>query len=224
MVPTTDGVPPHQLRQLEEHGIPVVLCHRGVDEVQANVITWPWAEVAPLAAHEIIKLGHRRVAFVAYKRYRYTELYEQTFRQALTEHGLELPPDRVSYSEQFICPVGDDEVRRELTAMLRSTDRPTAIFANDLDVAERVYLEALRLGLRVPEDLSIVAFGGKWREGSIREQLAAVVIDEVELGREAARGLSRLEADRSSWGHCGQTVIPLEFVAGKSLGPAMPGN
>ncbi|MCC7086661.1 MAG: GntR family transcriptional regulator [Pirellulales bacterium] len=217
MVPTTDGVPIHQLRQLEEHGIPTVLCHRGVEDVAATVITWPWEEVARVAAREIVKRGHRHAAFVAYKRYRYTEMYETTFRQSLAEHGLALPVDRVVYHEDFIRPSGDDQARRALTAMLQSPNPPTAIFANDIDVGERVYLETMHLGMRVPEDLSIVAFGGKWREGSIREQLASVAIDEVELGRRAAKVLGRLQANRSSWSQEQKMVMPLEFIEGRSL-------
>lgn len=219
IVPTTGGTPPHQLRQLEEHGIPVVLCHRGVDEVDAAVITWPWQEVAELAARAIAEQGHHRVAFVAYLRHRYTQVYEDTFRIALAEHGIELPARWVCYNEKFVLPVGEDAARRDLVVMLRSPDRPTAVFVNDLEVGERIYLEALQLGLRVPDDLSIVGFGGKWREGPIREQLAAVTIDEVELGREAARLLNRLQADQSAFGQQRQVVMPLEFVPGRSLGP-----
>jgi GntR family transcriptional regulator, arabinose operon transcriptional repressor len=218
IVPTTDGIPPYQLRQLEQRGIPVVLCHRGVDEIEAAVITWSWDEVGRVAAEEIAKRGHRRVAFVAYMRHRYIELQEMAFRQTLAAHGVGLPANQVLYHDQFINPACDDEARRELTAMLQSDDRPTAIFANDLDVGERVYHEALRLGLRVPEDLSIVAFGGKWREGSIRQQLAIVAVDEVELGREAARVLSR-QADRSDAEQHRRMVMPLGFIAGRSLAP-----
>lgn len=219
IVPTTEPMPPHHLRQLEEHDIPVVLCHRGVEQVDASVITWPWKEVAKLAARAIAERGHRRVAFVASVRHRYTELYEESFRQALAEHGIDLPSQWVCYNEQLMLPAGEDEARHALVAMLSSPDRPTAVFANDLEVGERVYLEALHLGLRVPEDMSIVAFGGKWREGPIREQLAAVTIDEVELGRNAARLLNRLQVDRSAWGQPQQTNMPLEFTPGRSLAP-----
>jgi GntR family transcriptional regulator, arabinose operon transcriptional repressor len=222
MVPTTEPTPPHHLRQLEEHDIPVVLCHRGVDQVNATVITWPWQEVAQLAARAIVEKGHHRVAYVAYLRFRYTEVYEEAFRQALAEHGIELPAECVCYNEQFINPAGEDDARHALVAMLNSPDRPTAVFANDLEVAERVYLEAVHLGLRVPEDLSIVTFGGKWREGPIRERLSAVAIDEVELGREAARLLSSLQADRTAWGLQRRTVVPLEFIPGQSLAPLGP--
>ena len=218
IVPTTQPMPPHHLRQLDEHDIPVVLCHRGVDQAEASVITWPWSDVAKMAARAIAERGHRRVAFVAYKRYRYTEVYEETFRQALAEHGIDLPVKSVCYNEHFANPAGEDEARHALVAMLKASDRPTAVFVNDLEVGERVYLEALRLGMRVPEDLSIVAFGGKWREGPIREQLAAVTIDEVELGREAARRLNILQADHSAWGQPRQTMMPLEFIPGQSLG------
>ncbi len=217
IVPTTEGIKPYQLRQLEEHGIPFVLCHRGMDDLEATVITWAWGEVGRVAAHAIYKKGHRRMAFVGFMRYRYTQLYEQAFRQTLKEYGLEIPESRVLYNEHFLNPASDDQARAELTTMLHAVDRPTAIFANDLDVAERIYLEAIRLGMSVPEDLSIVAFGGKWREGSIREQLAAVVIDEVELGRRAAKVLDDLQGNPSAQVEYKQMIMPLEFTASRSL-------
>ena len=217
IVPTTEPMPPHHLRQLEQHDIPVVLCHRGVDQFDAFVVTWPWKDVAKLAAHAIAELGHRRVAFVASVRHRYTELYEESFRQALSEYGIELPPEWVCYNQNFLHTAWEKDVRYSLVPMLTSSDRPTAIFANDLEVGETVYMEALHLGLRVPEDVSIVAFGGKWREGPIREQLAAVTVDEVELGRDAAHLLNSLQVDRSAWGQPRQAILPLEFAAGPSL-------
>jgi DNA-binding LacI/PurR family transcriptional regulator len=219
MVPTTSGSPPHHFRQLQEHDIPVVLCHRGFDGAEVSVVAWCWEEVARLAASAITACGHRRVAFAAYLRYRHTQVYEDTFRQALRKQGVDLPARWVCYNEQFVNPAGEDEVRRALVAMLSSSDRPTAVFANDLAVGERVYLEALHLGLRVPEDVSIVAFGGKWREGPIYEQLAAVTVDEVELGREAARMLSGFPVGHSAWGQRREYLLPLEFVAGRSLAP-----
>lgn len=217
MVPATTDPPAHQLRQLEEHDIPVVFCHRGVDSVNAKLVTWSWEQVAQLAAHAIAKHGHRRVAFVADVRYRYTQMYEDAFRSALAEHGIELPDCFVCYKEQLANPVGEDEARSALTSMLSSSNRPTAVFANDVQVGERVYLEALRLGLQVPQDLSIVSFGGKWREGAIREQLSAVVVDEVGLGREAAISLNQIRLDRAAAVTATPDVMPLEFVAGSTL-------
>ncbi len=215
MVPTMDGVPSYQLRQLENRGIPVVLCHCSPDDIPAAVITWSWEEVGRIAATEIVKRGHRRVAFAAGMRNWYCEMQEKAFRRALATHGIELLTSQTSCGAHHSLPNGD--ASHALTAMLLSQDCPTAIFVSSLDVGERVYRDALCLGLRVPEDLSIVAFGEKWREGLARQQLAVVAVDEVELGRSAAQVLARSQSDHSELNRKQRIELAVEFIAGNSL-------
>jgi GntR family transcriptional regulator, arabinose operon transcriptional repressor len=90
-------------------------------------------------------------------------------------------------------------------------DPPTAIFTSFDSVSEMIYLLLPRLGLRVPEDVSLVGEGGAYRQGAIIRRLTSVVIDEVATGRKAVDLLHEMR--------CGERAIDdnEEFVLDVSL-------
>jgi GntR family transcriptional regulator of arabinose operon/LacI family transcriptional regulator len=230
MVPIAEPTPEYQLRHLRQNDIPVVFCHRGPGDKSVPIITWSWKEVGERAARMIAEQGHRRVAFLAWLRYEVTEAYEQAFRATLHEIGIELPENRVHYNAALVDPrqpnisdlPDDDGAHRALAAMLRSEDRPTAVFTHDIEGAERVYLEAVHSGLRVPEDLSIVTFGGKLCGGAIGQRLTTITIDEVEMGRRAVRLLEEIVNGRVAEQSLEPVLMPLEVASGQTL--AAPGG
>ena len=75
-------------------------------------------------------------------------------------------------------------------------DPPTAIVASFDSLAETIYLLLPRLGLRVPEDVSLVGEGGAWREGAITRRLTSAVIDEVATGHKAVALLHEMRSGK----------------------------
>ncbi|MEO6943216.1 MAG: LacI family DNA-binding transcriptional regulator [Lacisediminihabitans sp.] len=73
--------------------------------------------------------------------------------------------------------------------------RPTAIIAQSDLLARGVILAAEELGLRVPEDVSIVGFDGVRLEGMGARDLTTMVQPAIEKGRAAGRGVVALLAD-----------------------------
>ena len=65
-------------------------------------------------------------------------------------------------------------IPEKLKQILAGPDPPTAIMTSFDSSAESLYLQLGRLGLRVPEDISLVGFGGTWREGAVIRQLTSV--------------------------------------------------
>ena len=112
----------------------------------------------------------------------------------------------------------DEDVRGALMEMLKTSDRPSAVFCNDAAEAEQVFLDAIRLGLRVPHDLSIIGFGCTRRDGVLSQRLAAVTIDEADLGRQAALLIGQMQAGQEPSGDEENIVMPLSFSEGQSLG------
>jgi DNA-binding LacI/PurR family transcriptional regulator len=219
IVPTVTPMPAHQLEVLQAHGIPVVFCHRRPDALAAPLVTWPWEDVGHRAGEALVARGHRRVAFVAAGRYEVSITYLAGLRTVLQRQGVDLPDDRVLYNLDVETPPAES-VDRRLASLLQASDRPTAVFCSDTTEGERVFLEAMRLGLRVPEDLSIVGFGCVRREGVLSQRLAAVTIDEVDLGRQAALRLSRMQADGPPFDQAEMILMPLEFSEGQTLAAA----
>jgi GntR family transcriptional regulator, arabinose operon transcriptional repressor len=219
IVPTIEPMPAYQLNVLTSHGIPVVFCHRRSPGLTAPLITWPWEEVGRRVGEAMVTRGHRRLAFVAGGfgggRYVVTSAYVKGFRAVLSQNGLELPEHRMLFY------TSQDHFRQALAKMLgpKAVDRPTAIFCNDAIESERVFLEAMRLGLRVPEDLSIVGFGCMFRDGVLSQRMTAVTMDEVDLGRRAALLIEQMRGGQHPLDSDDCMLVPLGFSEGQSLGP-----
>ena len=69
-------------------------------------------------------------------------------------------------------------------------------------------------GIKVPEEISLISFGGTWREGA----LAAVTVDEEELGRQAVRLLGEMRRREMPFNDTTEIVMPLSWAAGETLG------
>jgi GntR family transcriptional regulator, arabinose operon transcriptional repressor len=219
IVPTIEPMPAYQLNALKSRQMPVVFCHRRPPGLVAPLICWGWEEAGRMVAQSLIERGHRRMALVGAGRYEVTEGYERGFRAALAQQGLDLPEHRIYYHAELARSAAPDEAHRALVEMLRKPDRPTGVFCSDVIEGERLYIEAIEMGLRIPRDLSIVGFGGAWRNGAISERLAAVTVDEIELGRRAALMLEKIRAGRQPSTDQQRIVMPLGFSEGETLGP-----
>jgi DNA-binding LacI/PurR family transcriptional regulator len=109
-----------------------------------------------LATQHLIDLGHRRIAFVAGPQHYLPTRQKGAGRaSALLRAGLPAD-DHVAYGE-FSVAGGRRGARRVLE---RAEGRPTGVICSSDLIAIGVILEALELGLRVPEDLSVVGFDG----------------------------------------------------------------
>ena len=222
IVPTTDPVtPPHQLRPLQSKNIPIVFCHRRVEGVRAPLVAFSAPEVGRLAGRSLAARGHRRVAFFARHRTGLAPVYEQGLREALREAGGDVPAGWVKD-----VPPGtpgdrhEEVVRANLEAVLAGPTRPTAIFCGFDSEAELLYLLLPRLGVRVPEDVSLVGFGGTWRDGAILQRLTSVVVDEERLGGTAADLLDEMRRGVRPIDDVTDIVLPLALSGGETLGPA----
>jgi LacI family transcriptional regulator len=151
---TTDLAPAHRER-LAELQAPVVL----VDPVTDPVADLPSIGTgnrsgAQAATEHLIALGHRRIATITG---RLSALCSHQrldgYRAALARAGLPIDTSLIA----------EGDFRYETahaTAMnlLRRSDPPTAIVAACDQQAMGVYEAARRLGLRIPDDLSVVGF------------------------------------------------------------------
>lgn len=106
------------------------------------------------ATRHLVDLGHRRIAAISGpQRMMCSRARVDGYRAALETAGLPVDPDLVRTGD-FHHDAGY-RLGRDLLSL---PDRPTAVFAgNDLQ-ALGLYEAARELGLRIPEDLSVVGF------------------------------------------------------------------
>lgn len=200
--PSTQTVTPsYQVRLAQDAGIPVVLLHRSIPDALAPTLELPAEEIGRQAGRLILEAGHRRVAFLASHRYQASESMEQGFRETLAEREVELLPEHVDYGNMQHFTAADYQayeqyLEQRMQQLFAGSDRPTAIFVSFDTTAEMVYLIAGRMGLRVPEDLSIVCFGGAERKGAIVRRLTAITVDEADTAHQAVKLLVEMQSGK----------------------------
>jgi DNA-binding LacI/PurR family transcriptional regulator len=222
IVPTTfPATPAHQLRPLRERNIPVVFCHRRVEGIQAPLVAFSAMEVGKCAARAIVGEGHRRAAFFAFERAGLSSRYESGLRDGLAGAGGELPEDFVCYDQPPRTATEHEEfLEKSLRRLLGGAKPPTAIFSPFDAETESIYLLLNKMGVKIPEEISLVSFGGTWREGALTRRLSAVTVDEEELGRNAVKLLEQMRRLERPMDDASEIIMPLTWAAGETLGPA----
>lgn len=146
--------PPAELDRLVAARVPVVLVDARAEGIAA-VVTDD-VQGGRLAAEHLIGLGHTRVGFVGEPPdnpfgFTATTSRERGFRAVLGAAGVE--PAWARY-----CDHDRVAAREMVRPLLAVADRPTAVFASSDVQAAGVLLAAAELGLRVPDDLSVMGF------------------------------------------------------------------
>jgi LacI family transcriptional regulator len=179
---------PAQLGALRAGGVPVVLIdpmsRPPASVASVGVTNW---EGGHSAAEHLLDLGHRRMAAIGgHPSHLYSRARLDGFRSAV-EHADGASPVAVDHGNWR-----RNEAAVVAQALLSQPDRPTAIFACSDLMAVGVYDAARRLGLRIPDDLSVVGFDdipeGAWASPpltTVRQPIA-------ELGASAVRMLLRV--------------------------------
>jgi LacI family transcriptional regulator len=143
------------------------------------------AHGAAAAARRLAQLGHRRIAYISGPPlFRSAHERRAGFIAGLAEYGLELAPELAvpgAYTYESGLARG-----RELLAR---PDRPTAIFAGNDEMASGVYGAAHELGIRIPDDLSIVGFDDAPIASRMWPAMTSVRLPVREMGRAAAEKL-----------------------------------
>jgi len=143
------------------------------------------------AARHLAELGHTRIAFISGPpTFRSSHERRSGFEEALAERGLSLAKTYVAegaYTYESGIARG-----RELLSM---AEPPTAIFAGNDEMAAGVLQAARELGVRVPEDLSLVGFDDFQIASRLWPTLTTVRTPTREIGRLAAERLMGRDDD-----------------------------
>lgn len=133
------------------------------------------------AAEHLLSLGHRRIAYVSHHGERHYSVVDRCrgVEAALREAGLELAHKELL--DGYSKAQGVDHVTRWLS----ESGRPTAAICYEQQEAVCVYVSAMRLGLRIPQDLSVVAFGSDVLRSLVGLPITTFTVPFEELGRQA---------------------------------------
>jgi LacI family transcriptional regulator len=150
--PVTDAAP--VLGELERRGIPFVRISPGTNHALTSSVFMDDVQAADDMTTHLINLGHRMIGFVmGHPNHMASEQRLFGYRRALDRAGIEFEPGLVRPGEfDFASGAAAAEV------LLGLSNRPTAIFASNDDMAAGILAVAHRLQLDIPRDLSVAGF------------------------------------------------------------------
>ena len=136
---------------------------------------------ARTTTEHLLSLGHRRIALVI------DETDWTTGRERRQGYAEALAAAGIDVDERLIVSAGWHAETAEHVArtLLSAADRPSAVFAANNLLAEGVWRAAADLKLRVPGDLSLVAFDDAPWMSMVTPGVTAVTQDAARLGAEA---------------------------------------
>jgi DNA-binding LacI/PurR family transcriptional regulator len=204
----------HICEQIAAQGFPAVVVGERFDNSAVNYVYSESRKCSREAVQHLIDLGHRRIGLAI----NVTQDSDHDdrmagYRDALQGAQMALD-DRLIFRVTALRQGGVQLIRR-IGAM---PDRPTAVYIADPMTAIGAMGEAQVVGLKVPEDLSIVGFDDGELRFFVYPQMTAVCQDAAKLGRDAVEALLRLMSPTNQAGAV-RIALPTVFEVHGSTAP-----
>ena len=174
-----------QLNSIASAGIPIVLYKiRDYSFLEPNIVT-----VAPdiyagitKAISYLIARGHKKIILAPPLRYNMNlrkGYREKAYKEALEANG-------IAYDESLVCKNTDslDSICSTIFDLLFSgkpSERPTAIVAGDDYLAGNIMQYLKKLGLNIPEDMSVIGMDNTYLAEMLSPQLTTVDFSKEEF-------------------------------------------
>jgi len=180
-------------------GMPCIVLNNILDE-PINYVAVDNRSAVFGAVKHLIKNGHSQIATVAGDVSTQAGLKRlDGYREALQEHNIHVSRSYVTFGEFLRTPA-----RAAARKLLKLRNRPTAIFVASDVMALEVIDVAKTLGIRVPEDLSIIGFDNNPFSITGSVKLTTVSQPLVEMGRLGAENLFQISR--------GKVKLPVKVV------------
>jgi LacI family transcriptional regulator len=188
------------------------------DENSRLVVTDYLPAIADMTRH-LVELGHRDFGFISgpnnqlssHKRH-------DAFVQALASHGLEILPEMAMEGAYTF-----DSGVRAANELLSLKRRPTAIFSSNDEMAFGVIKVANKLGLKIPDDLSLVSFDGTPFSNFAVPSLSTIIRQTGAMAQLATQKMLAQISEDTDAARGFETMVSPRFEPRESTGPA-PGT
>ncbi|MBC8170571.1 MAG: substrate-binding domain-containing protein, partial [Anaerolineae bacterium] len=202
---------PGVVERIKTRNVPVVVLDRSMPDVEVDVVRSDSEGGSYELVNYLISLGHRRIAMlsgppvIATSRQRVIG-----YQHALQANGMPLDENLMLYGE-FKQEAG----YRMLKQVIQTAPPPTAIYAGNNLIALGALKALYEMGLRIPEDISVVTFDDLPFFLPPNPFLTLAAQSPYELGKQAAQKLiTRLAGQGSS--EYQEIVLPVEIIIRQS--------
>ncbi len=212
------------LLELKSKGLPFVLVDEHSRHIEVPSVTADNYAGGMMVGHALIDLGHRTFGFIGNLSAGTVQARLEGLRDAIGDRGL--PFDRSRVLDLAVQPQEDWAERIAICTrrLLSHSNRPTAVFYSNDQVAAEGYRTIRSMGLRIPEDVSVVGFDDSPLCRWLDPPLATVRQPALDMGRCAMEMLldelqspvsGRVPAAR-------QMTLPVQWIARSSIAAPPP--
>jgi len=185
------------LNELQIYGIPVVAVDREVPIPDISFVGSDDFGGAMDATEHLINAGHKKIVFAGGTNREKPVLSTtrrrlEGYREAMIRNNLRpLPEWLFEYK-------GDRAANQEyLKNKLQEVESPTAVFANNDSIAADIVVSAHELGIKIPENLSVVGFSDEPISRVVNPALTTIRQEPNEIGRKASEILLKRINDKN---------------------------
>jgi LacI family transcriptional regulator, galactose operon repressor len=206
---------------LRDHGYPFVMIGRRIDNTGLTFVDLDLDHAVGAGVEHLVALGHRSIAFLTFdpvvqdKRYGFMTWALDAFERACARHGL----------RPLACLGGLtlDDMATTAERMLDEHPEVTAVITPQEVSTVGLLRTAQTRGLRIPDDLSIVAMLSEMSGELATPPLTTLPFPADELGRASARMLIGMLTEGQPAGE--QLLVRTELrLGGSTAAPGGPGH
>lgn len=218
--PMRDKINLNLLNEFVFAGIPVVVIDKTTDCPYIHNVVSDNYEGGRMLAEHLIGLGHRNITFFTTAPIEETSSVRNRFAGYLNQmqtSGIPLTPNHLFY---FPHEIKEPDALSDELSPFQSTIRQmyntgtTAIIAENDRVAQFIHMACDKIGLRIPEDISLCGFDNT--EPSQELDITTIRQDFVEIGERISKLL--LAALSSPTAPVQKITVPVELIRRSSTG------
>jgi LacI family transcriptional regulator len=181
IIPSSPGVDLKYYRRLEK-GIPLVFVDRYFPQIDADRVTTNNVKGAYLAIEHLIRLGHKRIAFLSGPEAPCTSISDRIegYQKVLTEYNIhfrKIIETEKNINKQKECAY------EAMNSFLKNSTKISAIFAVNDNVAIGALRAIRQAGLRVPDDIAVIGYDNDEMGPFLPIPLTSVAQQKAEMGK-----------------------------------------
>jgi LacI family transcriptional regulator len=181
-------------------------------QLALNAVTFNDEDACYEATGHLLRLGHRRIAFVGNAAVPWFRR-----RQAGYERALRASKAPAMSANEDWQVSGVEYGRMAAAELLRRPEPPTAIMAANDELAAGIWKELAHRGIRIPRRISLIGFGDREEFQILEPSLTSVSVFPDKLGAALAEMLVRRIAEPEA--RMESRVFPCQLMERASCGP-----